>query len=152
MTHRTTYAEIVKAAIQNPRDRKSMREVGRNIGYSYEHVRKVIAGEVTFTKEFSDALSKELGLDSEAMWSLAQTQKIRKKFEGAELPVELPKDTRVRDIWQGLNDVQRDAWIKIGEGWMQANRYAKLGEEAITAATASTGISSARKRPAKNAS
>jgi hypothetical protein len=128
----------VRAALQNPGDRKSMRQVGREIGYSYEHVRKIVAGEVTFTKEFSDALSRSLGLQPESMWQLAQTEKLRKRFEGADLPVAFPKDTRLKEIWQGLNDVQRDAWIKIGEGWMQANKYVKRGEEAVTAATTGT--------------
>jgi hypothetical protein len=32
----------------------------------------MIAGEVTFTKAFSDALSVNLGLDPESMWQLAQ--------------------------------------------------------------------------------
>jgi hypothetical protein len=73
-----TYADIVRGALQNPGDRKSMREVGRNIGYSYEHIRKVLAGEVTFTTEFSDALSQELGLAATQMWALAQTLKLRK--------------------------------------------------------------------------
>ena len=145
MTARRTYAEIMRAALQNPRDRKSMRQVGREIGYSYEHVRKMIAGEVTFTKEFSDALSVNLGLDPESMWQLAQTEKLRKRFEGAELPVEFPKDTRVKEIWQGLNDVQRDAWIKIGQGWVQANTYVRRGEDAVTAAATSTARRPGRK-------
>jgi plasmid maintenance system antidote protein VapI len=136
--HRKTYAELVRAALQNPRDRKSMRQVGREIGFSYEHVRKIVAGEVTFTRAFSDALSQNLGLDPDSMWQLAQTEKLKKRFHGAELPVEFPKDTRVKEIWNGLNDVQRDAWIKIGEGWAQANEYVKRGEEAVTAATAGT--------------
>jgi hypothetical protein len=138
MTHRKTYADIVRAAIQDPKNRKSMRQVGREVGYSYEHVRKVVAGEVTFTREFSDALSLYLGLDADAMWQQAQTEKLKKRFAGAELPVDLPHDTRVKDIWHGLNDVQRDAWIQIGQGWVQANRYAKIGDEAVTAATLGT--------------
>ena len=145
MTHRKTYAEIVRAAIQDPKNRRSIREVGREIDFSYEHVRKVVAGEVTFTREFSDALSRYLGLDADDMWTLAQTEKLRKRFEGAELPVEFPKDTRVKEIWQGLNDVQRDAWIKIGQGWAQANAYVKRGEEAVAAATNSTASRPGRK-------
>jgi hypothetical protein len=62
------------------------------------------------------------------------TEKLRKRFEGAELPVEFPKDARVKEIWQGLNDTQRDAWIKIGQGWVQANTYVRRGEDAVTAA------------------
>jgi hypothetical protein len=124
-----TYADLVREALQNPRDRKSMREVGRNIGYSYEHIRKVLAGEVTFTKEFSDALSQELGLDAAQMWALAQTLKLRKKFAGARLPVDFPRDARIKEIWAALTETQRDAWIKVGQGWAQANAFMKVGDE-----------------------
>jgi hypothetical protein len=124
-----SYADIVRGALQNPRDRKSMREVGRKIGYSYEHIRKVLAGELTFTKEFSDALCRELGLDAPQMWALAQTLKLRKKFEGARLPVDLPRDVRIKEIWAALTETQRDAWIKVGQGWAQANAFMKVGDQ-----------------------
>jgi hypothetical protein len=52
-----------------------MREVGRAIDFSYEHVRKAVAGEVAFTREFSDALSHELGLDAGEMWATAERQR-----------------------------------------------------------------------------
>ena len=115
MGHGRTYAEIVKAKIQNPRERKSMREVGRDVGYSYEHVRKVCAGELTFTREFSDALCKALGLDADEMWQLAQTEKLKKKFEGAEgYPASIPKDERVQEIWASLDSFGRECWIRCG--------------------------------------
>ena len=124
-----TYADIVRDVLQHPRDRKSMREVSRNIGYSYEHLRKVLAGELTFTKPFSDALSQELGLDASQMWALAQTLKLRKKFEGANLPLDFPRDTRIKEIWAALTEAQRDAWIKVGQGWAQANAFLKVGDD-----------------------
>jgi len=122
-----------------------MRQVAREIGYSYEHVRKVLSGEVTFTRAFSDVLSHHFGLDAASMWQLAQTEKLKKRFKGADLPVEFPTDTRVREIWAGLNEVQRDAWIRIGEGWVQGNVYARVGEQAVAAATVSTARHPPRK-------
>ena len=118
-----TYAAIIKEQLHNPRDRKSMREIGRNIGYSYEHVRKVVAGELTFTREFSDALCHSLGLDSDEMWKLAQSLKLKKRFEGADIPVEFPKDDRVRTLWQQMNAVQRAAWLTVGQALVDATEH-----------------------------
>jgi hypothetical protein len=100
-----------------------MREIGRNIGYSYEHVRKVVAGELTFTKEFNDALCAELGIDADAMWKLAQSLKLKKRFEGADIPVEMPKDDRVRTLWHQMNAVQRAAWLTVGQALVDATEH-----------------------------
>ena len=109
-----TYAAIIKEKLHNPQDRKSMREIGRNIGYSYEHVRKVVAGELTFTKEFSDALCAELGIDADAMWKSAQSERLRRKFAGAEFETDVPKDPRLKEIWDALDATGREALIQIG--------------------------------------
>jgi hypothetical protein len=109
-----TYAEIVRAKLRDPKNRKSMREIGRNVGYSYEHVRKVVAGELTFTKEFNDALCAELGIDAGAMWTLAQSERLRRKFAGAEFETDVPKDPRLREIWTALDATGREALIQIG--------------------------------------
>jgi hypothetical protein len=98
-----------------------MREVGREIGYSYEHVRKVVAGEVTFTQEFNDALCAELGLNAKSMWELAQNEKLRAKY--GNLPSKLPKDDRVESIWNAMNTVQRGAWIAVGEALLRATEH-----------------------------
>jgi hypothetical protein len=121
MTPRQSYAQIVKAKIQDPRNRKSMREVGRNIDYSYEHVRKVMAGQVTFTREFNNALCSELGLNAEEMWQLAQNEKLRAKY--GNLPAQLPKDVRVEQIWGAMNNVQKEAWIAMGEALLRATEH-----------------------------
>ena len=110
-----TYAEIIRAKLRDAKNRKSMREVGRNIDFSYEHVRKAVSGEVTFTKQFSDALCAELGLPADEMWTLAQSQKLRKRFEGADFPADLPRrDDRVKEIWGELDSFGREAWIRAG--------------------------------------
>src|SRR5687768_16547852 len=118
MTQNQPYSEIVRAKIQDSRNRKSIREVGRNIGYSYEHVRKVVGGEVTFTQEFNDALCAELGLNAKDMWELAQNEKLRAKY--GSLPSKIPKDDRVERIWSGMSTVQKEAWIAIGEVLLRA--------------------------------
>jgi hypothetical protein len=109
-----TYAEIVRGKLQDSKNRKSMREIGRNVGYSYEHVRKVVAGELTFTQEFSDALCAELGLDAPQMWRLAQTEKLRARYEGADFGADVPKDPRLKEIWDALDATGREALIQIG--------------------------------------
>ena len=86
----------------------------RNVGYSYEHVRKVVAGELTFTQEFSDAVCAELGLDAQQMWRLAQTEKLRARYEGADFEADVPKDPRLKEIWDALDATGREALIQIG--------------------------------------
>jgi hypothetical protein len=115
-----TYAEIILARINDPLDRKSIREVGRSIGFSYEHLRKVVRGELTFRRGFNNALCAYLRLDPDAMWQLAQTQRLHKRFEGADVGTLFPKDTRLSDIWKGLTPSQREVWLKVGEGWLRA--------------------------------
>jgi hypothetical protein len=98
-----------------------MREVGRNIDYSYEHVRKVVAGELTFTRAFNDALCHELGLNAEEMWNLAQTERLRKKYAGAELRI-ATRDDRVQAIWAALDADGREDWIRMGRALVRAGK------------------------------
>jgi len=140
-----TYADIIKEKIQNPRNRQSIRLVARDIDYSYEHVRKVVAGELTFTREFSDSLCKSLGLDAEAMWKLAQNERLKKRFKDADLEVEMPKDTRIKDIWDNLNADQREAWILVGKGWSDVSRAFREGERESSRLAAAAASEDRRK-------
>jgi hypothetical protein len=119
-----TYADLLKKRLMDPRDRRSLRQVGRDTGFSYEHIRKIVAGEVTFTKGCSDAICENLGLDRELMWRLAQNQRIREKFKGADVKADLPRDPRVREIWDELTPDLRDAWIDIGRTLCKAVKHA----------------------------
>jgi hypothetical protein len=111
----SSYADVVKDQLQNPLHRRSMREVGRAIDYSYEHVRKVVAGQLTFTREFNDALRHELQLNPEEMWRLAQNERHRKRFDEADLPADIhKKDPRLREIWDALDPYARECWIRMG--------------------------------------
>ena len=79
-----SYAATILARMR-PENRRlnehiSYRELGRRIGGTYEHVRRICHGEVTFSKQTNDAICRELGLDADAMWKVAQSEKLRKKF------------------------------------------------------------------------
>jgi hypothetical protein len=100
-----------------------MREVGRAIDFSYEHVRKAVAGEVAFTREFSDALSHELGLDAGEMWATAERQRFeastQRLAKAGALRSELPRDTRVRELWAEMSPLDREAWIGMGRSILE---------------------------------
>lgn len=135
-----TYAEIVRAKLQDSKNRKSMREIGRKVGYSYEHVRKVVAGELTFTQEFSDALCEELGLDAQQMWRLAQTEKLRARYEGADFEADVPKDPRLKEIWDALDATGREALIQIGRQLVLVSENREWQRREVRAGQAVPGL------------
>lgn len=80
---RTSYADTLRDRIfdpARPEDRKSLRQIGRELNYSYEHVRKVLRGDPVGSKEFNDRLCDHLGLDADEMWQLAQREKATHRF------------------------------------------------------------------------
>lgn len=81
--HTPSYADILRDRIfapARPEERKSLRQIGRELHYSYEHVRKVLRGDPVGSKEFNDRLCEYLGLDREEMWQIAQREKAAQRF------------------------------------------------------------------------
>jgi predicted DNA-binding transcriptional regulator AlpA/transcriptional regulator with XRE-family HTH domain len=57
--------------------RLTIRELARQVGYSYEHVRKAYRGETHYiSAEFNMRLCTVLGLDADAMWRLIRAEKM----------------------------------------------------------------------------
>jgi transcriptional regulator with XRE-family HTH domain len=107
----SNYARAVldrmRPADRSRREHLTFRELGRRIGVSYEHIRRIAHGEVTFGRSVNDAICKELGLSTDHMWALAQREKLLKRFgEAGEVATLLA-------CWEGLNDGQRQALISV---------------------------------------
>ena len=86
----TSYGEIIRERVYSARRPQSLRRVGNAIGFSYEHVRKVIAGHPVASREFNDALCTYLGLDPAEMWRLAQLEKAHHRF-GADVATQVQR-------------------------------------------------------------
>jgi hypothetical protein len=106
----------------NPTGRPvTIRQLSQALGYSYEHVRKILHGEPFASREFSDVLCSYLGLDPNEMWRLAMAEKVAFKY-GHDLGVQLPKDSRLVDLWNQLDATDRERLVKVAEGMVLAGR------------------------------
>jgi hypothetical protein len=106
---RRSYAEIVRLRMKtadNPTGAPlTIRDTANQLDYSYEHLRKVLAGEPVASKEFNTALCKLLGLDTDRMWEIAQLEKARHRFRDAAGAI--AQDARLQKAWDQLTDVDR---------------------------------------------
>ncbi len=110
------------------------------IFYSYEHVRKVVAGELTFTQEFSDALCEELGIDAHQMWRLAQLRNCSQGTQGADFEADVPKDPRLKEIWDALDATGREALIQIGRQLVLVSENREWQRREVRAGQAVPGL------------
>ena len=122
---RNRYSQVLRLAIttiSNPTGHPiSIRQLSQALGYSYEHIRKILAGQPSGSREFNDILCGYLGLDANAMWRLAMEEKVAIKY-GHDLGVRLPKDSRLVDLWNQLDATDRERLVKVAEGMVLANR------------------------------
>jgi hypothetical protein len=122
---RNRYSQALRLAMtttNNPTGHSiSIRQLSQALGYSYEHIRKILAGQPAGSREFNDIMCGYLGLDTNVMWRLAQEEKVALKY-GHDLGVRLPKDTRLVDFWNQLDATDRERLVKVAEGMVLAGR------------------------------
>jgi hypothetical protein len=107
MTASNKYSELIRIKLKTHPDQPSLRDVGKSIGYSYEHVRKAMTGLPSASRQFNDALCKYLGLDPDAMWKIL-IQDLAKRKYGAALEIRPPDEERFQDLWPSLTSADRD--------------------------------------------
>lgn len=113
-----TYAGKMRAAMRD-NDIK-LRDIQKKTGFSYEHLRKIRAGRSVLSKEVSDAICKELGLDPKAMWEIARVEKLQNRY--GQIPAVLVSvpDDRAKRGWPLLTREQQQEVIAMIE--MMARR------------------------------
>jgi hypothetical protein len=97
----------------NPQHRRmTIREVSNDIGCSYEHVRKVLAGEPVMSRDITDSISRLLGLDADQMWALAESEKSHRRFPNAANAFG-KVDARLMESWVELDDTDRECVVRV---------------------------------------
>lgn len=101
----------------------TLRGLSRSTGFSYEHVRRVLGGDPVASRRFNAAIAKALGLDEEAMWQVAQRDKLARKYGQPAVPYnatgalgegELP--AKLIQLWRQLTAQDRARVLAIIEG------------------------------------
>jgi hypothetical protein len=117
-----TYAEVLRRELFKPSDRKSVRQAAKEIDISYEHLRKMTRGDVSFSLTTNNRVCEYLKLDSEIMWRKASNEKILKRYPDADHEIQMPKDVRLHEAWPWLTDEQKGRICEIADGLAQANK------------------------------
>lgn len=121
---RNKYSERLRLAMKtrnNPTGHEvTIRNLEKLMGYSYEHIRKIVHGEPFASRDFNEAICKLLGLPEEEMWQLAQEEKLAKKY-GTSMTIRLPHDERLEELWPKLTETDHERVIRIMEGMAMAN-------------------------------
>ena len=84
--------------------------------YSYEHIRKMLAGEPVASEECNEAVCAILGLDAEKFWAQAQAEKSIRRFGTGVTRMAAPNDARMRELWERLDETDRNSMIQWAEG------------------------------------
>lgn len=113
------YAQRLRAAMRAGRGARkrpvSTRQLSEEVGRSYEHCRKVLAGEPVVSEEMNDDICAFLGLDRDEMWRLASSEKAQRKLSAVGLAVPELHDARLRAAWDKLSAQNRDRLLRIAE-------------------------------------
>lgn len=107
-----TYAELVRDAMR--RRRLNRRDLEKMTNYSYEHVRKVVAGMPLMSEDFNDKLCEALGLDGKEMWRIAQVEKLRKNGK-LQIAMTMPS-TEFKGLWSDLQPDDQETLLSIAKG------------------------------------
>lgn len=122
-----TYAEIIRARMEQLNI--TIRSASATTGYSYEHIRKVVAGKPVVSRHLSDSLANMLQLDADQLWTTATKEKVvaatRDSWSGH--PKEMVKTelTKLAQIWCDLDRPSRREIIRIAYALHAATIRAK---------------------------
>ena len=128
----TTYAENIRMAAkttQNAQGRPlKIRELAAMTGFSYEHIRKLWMGKhdgqrFSLSRECNDLLCEALGLNKDAMWTLAEQEKFSQK--AGYIPVQLVDDPEGRELtsfWYELSSEQHQMILQMARALRAASQ------------------------------
>ncbi len=121
------YAAAIRVAMAE--QRRSIRDLSKQIEFSYEHVRKVAGGSVLPSQACHLAICRALGLDPAALWQLVVSQKVSSRF-GALAGV-LPSNAigEFGAVWSRLTETERHRLVRIADGWIASREPSANGEQ-----------------------
>jgi plasmid maintenance system antidote protein VapI len=124
------YGDIVREKMKTKDNAQghpiTIRMMERDLGFTYEHIRKVVKNQPVVSRELNDKLCIYLGLEANKMWSIMEREKTRRRFENAAVTFAVPPDPRFRDLWPKLTPHDLDRLLKIAEGMATANEETGL--------------------------
>ena len=82
--------------------------------YSYEHVRKVLAGKPVASPAFNRKLAEALDLDPEALWKIAEREKVSAKLQRRS-GQRSTADAKLAELWARLDAPDRQRLLRYAE-------------------------------------
>lgn len=80
-----------------------------NTPYSYEHIRRVLSGDLWVSQQCNNDLCKVLELKPDKMWNIARQEKLMKKYGSAAVSnVPAPGHADIQRVWDQLTDADKD--------------------------------------------
>jgi hypothetical protein len=105
--------------------RITLRDLEKGTEFSYEHLRKVCAGEPVVSEECNRDICRFLKLNEEEMWHLAKAEKFRRKNPEVMPSVLVPQDASLKECWSDLTRQQKQQIVEIAKGMATMNRAQK---------------------------
>jgi transcriptional regulator with XRE-family HTH domain len=115
--HKISYSEVI-------RTRAKLRKITRRdlesaLGCSYEHVRKIWAGETLPSAELNEKLSTVLSLDAGEMWDTANAERMETKF-GKFLRARAARpNEEIIEVWHKLSSSQRRILLDVANAMVE---------------------------------
>lgn len=103
----------------------SIRDLATAVGRSYEHLRKVLAGQPVLSARLNEALCTVLLLDPVPMWQTAGAEKLKRKAKSLGMIAMGSLGIPFNREWQMLDQDERDAIETLIHG--AAGRPSKYG-------------------------
>jgi hypothetical protein len=122
------YADVIRTTMRKgDKDgmRITLRDLEKATEFSYEHLRKVCAGEPVVSEECNADICRVLKLDEAEMWALAKAEKFQRKNPEVHPSVLVPQDATLRACWSDLTRAQKQQILDIAKGMATQNRALK---------------------------
>ena len=102
----------------------SVRELAESLVLSYEHVRKIVRGEAIPSKHLLRSVAELLQLDLTELESLADVDKVRKKFPHfpTGMLAKNPELEPIERFWDVLTPEQRQDLAMLAQRWAGRNK------------------------------
>ena len=84
------------------------------VDYSYEHIRKILAGKPVVSFALNEQLADVLGLDAQTLWMAAEREKASAKLQRRS-GGRSADDAKLADLWSRLDKPSRQRLLRYAE-------------------------------------
>jgi transcriptional regulator with XRE-family HTH domain len=111
----------VMAAAMREKGLTHAAELARQVGVSREHIRKLLADQISPSRKLCKKISHKLGIDPDMAWTLCQEDRLQRKF-GEEAVSRIykkdhPRVEECRNMLVALTSVQYAAVLSVLRGF-----------------------------------